>query len=240
MYTGILDFENQTGSDIFDLLVASDELLLEETVIFVQKYLIENESRTTWYQRNFIKVLHTVFQLERKNTNNLSSWSKEDFIALKNTLSQFMLHIRFLDITSRDFYNHIWPFKEVLPAELFEEIHATILANWIEGKEADAKIPKDRCILIIKVQENGSIIGGYNPLGWNSNQIGHDGDGNNFRDFKLCRVTNSSRAIYNNDLNFGNSDLVVNVNKGTCDQLSYQGRILDINAFTMRSLLLIL
>ncbi len=41
MYTGILDLKEQTGSNILDLLLASDELLLDELVSFVQKYLIE-------------------------------------------------------------------------------------------------------------------------------------------------------------------------------------------------------
>src|SRR5437764_4610243 len=62
MYTGVLDLKEKVGSDILDLLVASDELLIEGLVTFVQKYLIENQ--TEWLQQNFVKVLHTVFQLE--------------------------------------------------------------------------------------------------------------------------------------------------------------------------------
>ena len=37
MYTGILDLRKQAGSDILDLLVASDELLIEELVAFVAR-----------------------------------------------------------------------------------------------------------------------------------------------------------------------------------------------------------
>src|SRR5438046_1429946 len=62
MYTGILDLRKHVGSDILDLLVASDELLIEELITFVQAYLIENQ--TEWLQSNFVKVLHTVFQFE--------------------------------------------------------------------------------------------------------------------------------------------------------------------------------
>ena len=62
MYTGILDLRNQVGSDILDLIVASDELLIEELVTFAQKYLIENQ--TKWLQNDFVKVFHTAFQLE--------------------------------------------------------------------------------------------------------------------------------------------------------------------------------
>ena len=62
MYTGILDLRDQVGSNVLDLLVASDELLMEELVTFVQKYLIENQP--DWLQDNFVKVLHTVFRFE--------------------------------------------------------------------------------------------------------------------------------------------------------------------------------
>ncbi len=182
MYTGVLDFGNQLGSDIFDLLVASDELLLEELVIFVQKYLIEKQ--TGWLHRNFVKVLHTVFQLESckqfqdycldivcedpepffnsqnfptleksillglferedlqireielwnkliewgiaqtfelrgKNMTNLDGWNEKDFMALKETLNQFISHIRFFEIPSKDFHGRIWPFRKVLPEAL--------------------------------------------------------------------------------------------------------------------------
>jgi len=54
--------KEQTGSDILDLLLASDELLLDESIIFIQKYLIEKQPE--WLQENFVKVLHMVFQLE--------------------------------------------------------------------------------------------------------------------------------------------------------------------------------
>src|SRR6266498_4982480 len=193
IYTGILDLKEQTGSDILDLLLASDELLLDELVTFVQKYLIEKQ--TEWLQENFVKVLHTLFQLENykplqdyclesicedpetffnspnfpsleenillellkrvdlqideielwnyllkwgiaqtselkgKDTTNLSSWNKKGFLALKDTLNQFIAHIRFFEITSKDFHNKIWPFKKVLPESLFEDIVSFYMAN---------------------------------------------------------------------------------------------------------------
>ncbi|RIA93815.1 BTB/POZ protein [Glomus cerebriforme] len=59
IYTGILDLKNQAVSDILDLLVASDELLIEELVTFGQNYLIENRTekdpntRTSKNEYNF-------------------------------------------------------------------------------------------------------------------------------------------------------------------------------------------
>ncbi|CAG8718583.1 8234_t:CDS:2, partial [Funneliformis mosseae] len=212
-------------------------------------------------------------QLGGKDANNLDIWNKKDFLALKNTLNQFITHIRFFDISSKDFHSFIWPFKKVLPREIFEDIvsfhmlnaddmqnksvprhkkisidsmiikskHVIILTNWIQRKDSNAKISKDNkcnfnliyrgsrdgfdintirnicngkgaCILIIKTKENGTIIGG---------------NGNDLKNLTISRVVNESVAMYesnyqNMSLNFGNSDLVINNNTGTCNQAQYE------------------
>ncbi|GBB98693.1 hypothetical protein RclHR1_00330020 [Rhizophagus clarus] len=61
IYTGEVDLTKAPGENILGLLVASDELLLEELLSHVQGYLIENQS--TWIEKNFVLVLHTVFKL---------------------------------------------------------------------------------------------------------------------------------------------------------------------------------
>jgi len=57
-----VDLNKQSGADILGLMVASDELLLEELFNHVQNHLIEKQ--TTWVQQNFVLVLHTIFKLE--------------------------------------------------------------------------------------------------------------------------------------------------------------------------------
>ncbi|CAG8562830.1 16562_t:CDS:2, partial [Acaulospora colombiana] len=49
-----------SGFDILDLLVASDEFLLEELIKHVQNYFIEH---MTWLEQNLFTVLNTIFQL---------------------------------------------------------------------------------------------------------------------------------------------------------------------------------
>ncbi|RGB24215.1 hypothetical protein C1646_773391 [Rhizophagus diaphanus] len=61
IYTGELDLTKQSCEDILGLLVSSDELLIDELFNHVQDYLIEKQ--TSWVQKNFVLVLHTVFQL---------------------------------------------------------------------------------------------------------------------------------------------------------------------------------
>ncbi|EXX68382.1 BTB/POZ protein [Rhizophagus irregularis DAOM 181602=DAOM 197198] len=379
MYTGILDLREKASADILELLVASDELLMEELITFVQKYLIENQS--DWLQNNFVKVLHTVFQFESckelqdyclesicedpepffnspkfptleknillgllkrddltmdeielwnnlikwgiaqnselngKNPTNLNRWNNKDFLTLKNTLDPFISHIRYFNISSKDFHSKVWPFKTVLPEALFEDIvsfyfadiqpknklpprngklpvdsiiikpkHAAILANWTQRSDANARIPKNKynfnliyrgnrdglnintmrnkcngqgaTIIVIKVKENGTIIGGYNPNGWPYRNNGYYnsyywintmesfifslGDGKDSKKVKISRVTNGN-AIYehynaNTALNFGNSDLIINGANGTCNKGNYESNIMDINNFSIEEM----
>ncbi|RGB25046.1 hypothetical protein C1646_747525 [Rhizophagus diaphanus] len=62
IYTGELDLTKQSGENILGLLVASDELLLEELFKHVRDYLIEKQ--TKWVDKNFVLVLNAVFSLD--------------------------------------------------------------------------------------------------------------------------------------------------------------------------------
>ncbi|PKB91687.1 hypothetical protein RhiirA5_447983 [Rhizophagus irregularis] len=79
---------------------------------------------------------------------------------------------------------------------------------------------KGATILVIKVKENGIIIGGYNPCGWayygyvssfNRNYYWEKttesfifslGDGKDFKKVKISRVFNRNNAIYENYVKF--------------------------------------
>ncbi|GES81681.1 hypothetical protein GLOIN_2v1788063 [Rhizophagus clarus] len=64
IYTGELNLINKPGEDILGLLVASDELLLEELFNYAQNclsYLIKE--KPSWFQQNFVHVLNTISKL---------------------------------------------------------------------------------------------------------------------------------------------------------------------------------
>ncbi|CAG8823121.1 32132_t:CDS:2, partial [Racocetra persica] len=61
-----LDLTNQSGFNILALLVASDELILNKLVDYVQKHIIDKES--SWLQKNLVAVLQTVFKLQSCET----------------------------------------------------------------------------------------------------------------------------------------------------------------------------
>ncbi|CAI2195324.1 12137_t:CDS:1, partial [Funneliformis geosporum] len=57
----------------------------------------------------------------------------------------------------------------------------------------------------------------------------------------ISRVQSSGNAMYesryqNFALNFGNSDLVINNNAGSCNQCYYESTILDTNNFTIEEM----
>jgi hypothetical protein len=90
IYTGELDLTNQSGKNILGLLIASDELLLDELFAYAQDYLIEKQ--TSWIHENLVLILNAVFRLDkcRKLQNYcFDSICKEPllFITSKSSLS---------------------------------------------------------------------------------------------------------------------------------------------------------
>ncbi|CAG8749541.1 6351_t:CDS:2, partial [Cetraspora pellucida] len=110
-------------------------------------------------------------------------------------------------------------------------------------------------LVLIKISDSEKIIGGYNPLGLRNNynrsyhsqywEVTNDSFIFCFEDIKgpnthtLSRVKNSSAAICNHSghwMNFGNSDLVLNGQNGTCIQGQYDKKILNVNNFAVKEL----
>ncbi|GBB89880.1 hypothetical protein RclHR1_01670031 [Rhizophagus clarus] len=61
-YTNNLPLDQHDGSTILDLLIASDELLINELLDHIQDHLIN--VKTEWLKKNFSTVLHVVFERE--------------------------------------------------------------------------------------------------------------------------------------------------------------------------------
>ncbi|RHZ77132.1 hypothetical protein Glove_185g57 [Diversispora epigaea] len=70
IYGGTAPLEKLENSVIFDLLIASNELELDELVEHLQSYLIE--SRASWLRLNFSRVYQTNYQM--KNFKNIQNF----------------------------------------------------------------------------------------------------------------------------------------------------------------------
>ncbi|CAG8535256.1 8293_t:CDS:2 [Ambispora leptoticha] len=175
MYTGTIALDFKEGTELLKLLVAADELFLQELHDHVQSHLLE--CREVWLCHNFALVHRTVFQLE----------------ASKELQS-------FFRISSADFYNRVRPFKEILQTELFEAIekfhfkagnqlqsdnllparfkgikstiieekHASLIASWIDGGDSVSSkdsnkisrvIPRNAHYAVNDSQDRGPCFG---------------------------------------------------------------------------------
>ncbi|RGB24222.1 hypothetical protein C1646_747884 [Rhizophagus diaphanus] len=59
--------------------------------------------------------------LKSKNSDR-TNWNNEDYDSLKETLKQFIPLIRFVEISPKDFYYKVRPYKAVFPHHIYEEI----------------------------------------------------------------------------------------------------------------------
>ncbi|GBB90452.1 hypothetical protein RclHR1_01740029 [Rhizophagus clarus] len=134
IYSGELELEEHLEEDILGLLVASDELNLDEFFEPVQYYLTKN--RTTWIQENF--DLRDDLQIDEIDSwdclikwgieqtpglnSDITKWNNEDCEALKKTLDQYFSLIRFVDFSHSDYFNKIQSYKVIIPNNIYEKI----------------------------------------------------------------------------------------------------------------------
>ncbi|CAG8576747.1 578_t:CDS:2 [Funneliformis caledonium] len=172
---------NMNTSTILEVMIAADELCLQEIIDYAQNYLLLY--KPGWIQRNFattykIATVHNSFNklleycneiivndpelvlcsddfclleenalltlLKRDDllideltlwdylinwgitstglSRNLSEWTNKDYEILSEKVEKCLPSIRFLHISSGDFYKRIKPFAPIIPVELYEDI----------------------------------------------------------------------------------------------------------------------
>ncbi|GET01605.1 carbohydrate-binding module family 13 protein [Rhizophagus clarus] len=212
IYGGRLSLEEYDTSDIIKILIAADELNLQELITHLQSFLIENKKN--WMEQNFNLIFKTSFgndsflklqnfcmelmsnkpekifnsvdfvSLSEKSLISLiqhdkiqmnviqvwenvikwgiaqnpglpsdsSSYSKDDFDALKNTLHQFIPFIKFFNLKNKEFLSKVYPYKKIIPKGLRENLiqyfidrpnnepGSKIMINEINSKSIDSRI----------------------------------------------------------------------------------------------------
>ncbi|CAG8442973.1 3485_t:CDS:2 [Scutellospora calospora] len=153
MYSGIIIIEDQDGEFILNLLTAADELILPEFIDEVQEFLVAK--RISWMQENFYHLLD--FSFSHDTYKLLQDYCLE-------TISECIPLIRFTLMTHEQFREKVWPFKDILPRKVCDDVlwhflmpdihpsqflprlktidsklitlkHASLIATWIDRKE---------------------------------------------------------------------------------------------------------
>jgi hypothetical protein len=189
-----------------------------------------------------------------------TQWDENEIEIMEVTIHRFIPLIRIDHISSVDFINRVYPFKEIMPKDLVNNYHMVpnnvnlqpsrqpkviydsiliksphfaIISGWIEkikgfyyntnnipynfklifrasrdGNTSEAFHAKcdykEATIVIVKISNSEHIVGGYNPLFWDSNSgwkftkdsfIFSFTNRNNFQTAKVGHVTNANYAI---------------------------------------------
>ncbi|GBB95119.1 hypothetical protein RclHR1_02480018 [Rhizophagus clarus] len=116
IYSGSIDLSNQDPSHILELLIASDELLLQELFNHVQDYLLQNKSE--WMKKNVVRVHRTInprdgckrlqdFCLETICKNPLLVFKSEDFSTFEESLLLPLLSRDDLQTEEIEIWDHL-------------------------------------------------------------------------------------------------------------------------------------
>ncbi|GBC27266.2 BTB/POZ protein [Rhizophagus irregularis DAOM 181602=DAOM 197198] len=182
IYGGIIPLEEYNIFDILKILVAVNELSLQELIPFLESFLLENKEnwveqhfdliyQISYENDSFLEIRKCCIDLISKEPNKIfnspnfssiseklliatiqnnnlrmseirtwehvikwglaqnpelppeyTSFSKDDINTLKNTLQQCIPHIRFQNLTSKEFLHNIFPHREILPKGLYIDL----------------------------------------------------------------------------------------------------------------------
>ncbi|CAI2166016.1 17851_t:CDS:2 [Funneliformis geosporum] len=165
MYAGIFDLKEQTCSDILDLIIAFDELLLDDELItFIQNYLIKYQTR--WLQHHCFMVLHKVFRLENCQRlqnyclrticdNPESFFNSPDFPTLEKGILLELVRREDLKIGEIKLWNSLIKWGMAQTSELREN-DATNLSSWSKKDFIYLKIALNQFITHIRFFEISS------------------------------------------------------------------------------------
>ncbi|POG76264.1 hypothetical protein GLOIN_2v1474808 [Rhizophagus irregularis DAOM 181602=DAOM 197198] len=193
---------------LLELLFKRDDLMIDEIIIW--------ESLIKW-----CLAQHSIISQDPRQ------WNNEEITIMERTIHKFISLIRFNHISSENFGIRVYPFKEIMPKDLVNNIilfhmtqnkklnvderpprrskckldsviinqnYISIFANWIYRKEKiSGYVPynfqllfrasrngdtaeafhkecdnKGATLVIIKINNSDQIVGGYNPLSWDT------------------------------------------------------------------------
>ncbi|CAG8629268.1 3654_t:CDS:2 [Gigaspora rosea] len=194
------DFGNHDNTDILDLLIASDELLLSELFEHIQEYLLSTKS--DWVKRNVVKVHRTIYPYDGFWPFNkiLPENLKEDIIRYHFKRNAVINSSNGLSTQSLIPNDALKPRKIPFDSTLIKAEHVAKLCDWIDRKDGkpysfdeipykfkllirgsrdgfEAETFHEKCdnkgatIVVMQIAYSGELVGGYNPIEWTTGDI---------------------------------------------------------------------
>src|SRR6266498_1643400 len=123
-----------TKAPLLELLLKRDDLSLEEIEIW------DNLIKWSFAQNPSIP-------------KDVNKWSKEETTIMERILHRFIPLVRFHNISSEDFFEKVFPFRELLPKDLFNNVMAFYL---VPNKRSNIQPPRQsKCVydsILVKSQ----------------------------------------------------------------------------------------
>src|SRR6266542_4954232 len=111
-------------------------------IILKQNYINIDNEITIW--ENLLKWMCGQQPVIQQDVNK---WNKNDFTVMERRLSRFIPLIRFYHISSEDFLLKIYPFKELLPNDLINNIFAYHMKP-NNRQNIDIQLPRSISIIV--------------------------------------------------------------------------------------------
>ncbi|CAB4392725.1 unnamed protein product [Rhizophagus irregularis] len=192
IYCGNIELKNLQVEDMLKLLLAADELNIQQLSSYIQEYLIENNA--DFLRQNPSEILEIIFHEQFHVVPNQKP--KSDVLPSRfSKLGSSLLNSKVIPlfaswIDRKDpSYNY-----ENLPYD-FKLLHKSN-QNFNNGFNATSFHRdcdnKGATIWIAKIQDSTQLIGGYNPLDWNGN-CGSKSTDDSFL-FNFTDITNITTA----------------------------------------------
>ncbi|GBC21504.2 hypothetical protein GLOIN_2v574542 [Rhizophagus irregularis DAOM 181602=DAOM 197198] len=202
IYCGNIELKNLQGPEVLKLLIAVDELNIQQLISYIQEYLIEHQ--TEFLHQNQTEF-HIVPNAEIK-TNVAPSRKSNLKFKLDSTLiesNHIPLFASWIDRKDPSYKKNDIPYElKLLYRSSRDGFDAASFHRNCDNKGAT--------IWIAKIQGTTQLIGGYNPLDWGGNCgwknttdsfLFNITDGKNISTAKLSYVNNNNArcAIYCQD-----------------------------------------
>ncbi|CAI2189971.1 1324_t:CDS:2, partial [Funneliformis geosporum] len=99
-------------SEDYDVIIRAGEYVVKE----LQTHLFVLHARCSYFKRTLSK------NWEKKDEEDDSEWSSEDYANIKQTMQEYIPLIRFYDISKEDVYLKVYPYKDFLSQDLLSDI----------------------------------------------------------------------------------------------------------------------